>query len=196
MRTFKPAVLLMILTLSIAPSYATAALVWDFEVVGTEFSGLGHFEVDAASSDAVGSSLTNFSFSGQVFNHQYTISSALGVDASWSINESNWTIEELNIETSVATTQSPGVFSDYTIIVIDPPNQPVLVSGCFDSLPFGRCGLNLTEADGTATAITFTPTEVPTPVPAPSAGLLMASGLLGLVGYRWQQRRREGTQTA
>ncbi len=31
-------------------------------------------------------------------------------------------------------------------------------------------------------------------VPAPTSMLLMGSGLLGLAGYRWSQRRREGTQ--
>ena len=31
-------------------------------------------------------------------------------------------------------------------------------------------------------------------VPEPTTMLLFASGLLGLAGYRWQQRRREGTQ--
>ena len=32
------------------------------------------------------------------------------------------------------------------------------------------------------------------PIPEPSTMLLMATGLLGLAGYRWYQRRREGTQ--
>ncbi len=32
------------------------------------------------------------------------------------------------------------------------------------------------------------------PVPEPTTMLLTATGLLGLAGYRWQQRRREGTQ--
>ncbi len=35
---------------------------------------------------------------------------------------------------------------------------------------------------------------VPATVPEPSSILLLASGIAGLAGYRWQQRRREGTQ--
>ncbi len=34
-----------------------------------------------------------------------------------------------------------------------------------------------------------------TPVPAPSSMALSVTGLLGLAGYRWQQRRRAGVQT-
>ncbi len=35
---------------------------------------------------------------------------------------------------------------------------------------------------------------VTSPVPEPSAALLFMTGLLGLAGYRWHQRRREGAQ--
>ena len=33
-------------------------------------------------------------------------------------------------------------------------------------------------------------------VPEPGTIVLLASGLLGLAGYRWQQQRRAGVQTA
>ncbi len=42
---------------------------------------------------------------------------------------------------------------------------------------------------------TIVVTQKPTPtIPEPSTYLLFGSGLLGLAGYRWQQRRRERTQ--
>lgn len=47
--------------------------------------------------------------------------------------------------------------------------------------------------DGTGAKIDRA-TAMPSTVPEPSTILLFASGLLGLAGYRWSQRRREGTQ--
>ncbi len=43
--------------------------------------------------------------------------------------------------------------------------------------------------------VQFAPsTTTPNTVPEPGTIVLLSSGLLGLAGYRWQQRRREGTQ--
>lgn len=195
MRTFKPAVVLILLTLSIPPSFASAALVWEFEVFGSDLSGTGHFEVDAPSSTT--GALTQFSYSGQLFGHLYTLSRDDIFEAAWDIDQSDWTLKDLNISSELVNVPGPwwapgsSVFLDLHLRTGPSASRDAT---------FGVCGAGrMTTCAGEvenlarASSVTFSPIEM-TPVPAPTTFLLMASGLLGLVGYRWHQRRREGTQ--
>ena len=67
-------------------------------------------------------------------------------------------------------------------------------SDCIDIPPGGRCTRFL------PTRIRNRPLDASDPrlqaVPEPAAIVLFATGIIGLGGYRWQQRRREGTQVA
>lgn len=77
-----------------------------------------------------------------------------------------------------------GAFSDTTTI--------------FD---MNSAGFALVELGGAIVEVEFTrplswslTAKQPAPIPEPNTIILLSTGLLGLAGYRWHQRRREGTQ--
>ena len=180
MNTIKTLLISCLIALGIFPSFATAALVWDFDLVGPDLNGMGQFTVSANSPGT----LDTFTFSGEVFQHPFSVGLGDVNSADWSIAGNSLT--SLQIDTNDVSTGTLGVFASLSLRSPNPSS-----SVCQD-LDAGVLCDTSNLAVGFATSQSFT--LQPAPVPIPGTALLMAPAILGLSGYRWHQRRREETQ--
>ena len=176
---YPSAVRVLFVIICLFPGSASAALIWDFEVSDRELSGTGQFEVDAPSPG----NLLAFSFSGQVFGHTYTLSTADIVTSFWDIDRTTWTLTNAVFVSAVVATDTPRVESDLIL------TTGVTGANCGGPIAASLCGgTHFDFRQGTAV---FSPSQPNQPVPEPTSLLLLASGLVALAGYRWHQGQHE-----
>lgn len=164
----------------LTPLSSQAALVWDFELDGTDLFGTGQFTV----SDNTPGSLEAFSFSGELFQHPFQVGLGDIIFADWSIASDQFT--SLTIDTQQVPTGTFSVFATLHLSHI----LTSTVGECQDLLGTNCNNSNLFPASPTSQSFTLQPA----PVPIPGTALLIAPGLLGLAGYRWRQFRQERSQ--
>ena len=177
-----------ILLALLVPGTALASLVWDFTITG-DLAGEGHFEVNTPNFTDAGATMSIFTFNGTVFGNaaSFNLGDLLNLPE-WEIDETNWSLSHFTIITN---NKFIDQISPLTSLLAIPGVPAGLATAtCQDAVNL-RC--NGSDSDFAFGSVTYHPVE---PVPTPTSALLFVSGLLGLAGYRWAQRRREGQQPA
>lgn len=114
----------------------------------------------------------------------------------WSFTTNPASLNFTNLTVPFQATNIPLVFS-HNVPTLPPRDEITIMWNPDSSLnlhsaSYFASNLQFFSGPATSTPITATPGAIP----EPATGLLLATGLLGLAGYRWRQRRRERTQVA